>query len=396
VCVSLCKSMSLSVCVGVIVCVWYSACMCMDLSEIVELNKQKSKCFGYKDHPYDPLLDIFEPGMTVSKIRPVFNELKNALVPLVKAFHSKPAVDTSFLEKEYDELRQREYAQSLLEKIGLGASFCSLDLSAHPFCSAIFPTDIRLTTHIFRNDPIPNIFATLHEGGHGLYHAGIPKKYFGTPLKTSASHGLDESQSRLYETIFGHSKAFWEYEYPYLQEKFPENLKDVSLDVFYSAIHKLPITPIRIHSDELTYCLHIILRFEIEIGLIEGSIEVEDLPELWNDKMEESIGIRPKNDSEGVLQDLHWSAGAIGYFPTYAIGNIYAAQIHKKFVETHSNYEEDFRRGVFSTMRSWLKTNIHEKGRSEKADDIIKSLCSEGLNAAPYIKYLSDKYKNLP
>lgn len=368
-----------------------------DLEKIVALSREKAELIGYTGHPYNALLDGYEPGMSAEKLRPLFEKLKEHLVPLVKQHYRKDkhVVDCSFLFKDYDKEQQIAFSKMLMEKLGCKTTRFRLDESVHPFCMEIHPSDVRLTTHFVEQSLCPALFATLHELGHGLYHTALPEAYFGTPLCAATSLGIDESQSRLYETILGHSLPFWRHFYPLLQSYFLEQLDGISLEYFYKAIHAMPKTAIRIHSDELTYCLHIILRFEIELGLMDGSILVKDLPKIWNSKMQEYLDLTPQTDAEGVLQDIHWSMGGIGYFPTYALGNLYSAQIFETFKKEHPGYEKLFESGNFTALGTFLKEKIYQKGREFTADELIVQISGKELSIEPYISYLTEKYGKL-
>ncbi len=359
------------------------------LEKIVKLCKERAAYYGTTSgNLYDALLDEYEPGMTVEKLTPIFANLKEVLPPLIKAFHSKTPADKSFLKGPFEGAKQIELGKLLMDEVHLPHSRCTLGESAHPFCCEIHPTDIRQTTHVHENNLLASIFAVLHESGHSLYHSNLPVEHYGTPLCAAASYGIDESQSRLYETIIGHGKPFWNQFYPKLQNLFPVQLESVSQDAFYRAIHTQPITPIRIYANELCYCMHIILRFELEQGLINGTIKIKDLPKLWAEKMKEYLGITPESDAKGVLQDVHWSMGAIGYFPTYALGNLYAAQIFETFQAKYPSW-------TMESLLAFLKENIQSQGSLYTPDELILRVTGKPLSAEPYINYLKTKYENL-
>jgi carboxypeptidase Taq len=270
-----------------------------------------------------------------------------------------------------------------------------LDLSAHPFCSTLLPDDVRMTTRVNPDDPFFSIFAVLHEGGHGLYGLGRPKEQFGSPLADSLSLGIDESQSRWWETLIGQSYPFWQHFFPLLQAEFPEQFNGIHLEDFYRAINHVKPSFIRIESDEVTYNLHIIVRFEMEKALIEGSLKVKDIPDAWNEKMREYLGISPQFDGEGCLQDIHWSLGLFGYFPTYTLGNLYASQFFQPFEKTFPSWKERVSQGDLDFIREWLKENIHQYGRQYPAEELCRRVTAEALSEEPFIRYLHHKYQSL-
>ncbi|NDD59206.1 MAG: carboxypeptidase M32 [Chlamydiae bacterium] len=362
------------------------------LKNCIELCKEKANYLGYEEHPYDALLDLYEPGMKTSIISPIFSKLKIALKELIKEICAKKNPSYPFLLREFPAVQQLEFSKNILQAFGFSNEYSRLDQSAHPFCSALNPLDIRMTTRIVNGYPLSNIFSVIHEAGHGIYEAQLNIHEYGSPLGSAISLGIHESQSRFWETFIGKSHAFWRHFFPILNKKFPQSLSDVDLNNFYCAINEVRPSLIRVEADEVTYCLHVILRFEIEIGLVEGSIQVEDLPEVWNEKMIDLLGISPLSDAVGCLQDIHWSMGAIGYFPTYALGNIYAAQIFQAFEEHHSNWEERVGMGEFLFIREWLQTHLHQYGREFTPCEIIKKITDNHLDSTPYIKYLRDKF----
>jgi carboxypeptidase Taq len=361
------------------------------LEKIVKLNQKKATYLGYKESPYDALLDLYEPDSTCTKLTPLFDSLKTGLKTLLHKITSIPQHDASFLKQNFDPTAQFEFSKTLLAAMGFQAETSRLDLSNHPFCMAIHPTDIRMTTRIHEDDIMSNLFSALHEGGHGLYGKNLPIQFFGTPLGEQISLGIDESQSRFWETRIGRSRPFWHHFLPLLQTAFPQ-LKDVSLDQFYFAINTITPSFIRVEADEVTYTLHVILRFEIEKMLVEGSLKVKDVPKVWNQKMQELLGITPPTDSLGCLQDIHWSMGSMGYFPTYALGNLYAAQLFEKFAHDHPDWESKVSQGNLTFIREWLKTHIHQYGRQYTPGELIEKVTGKPLSEKPYLDYLNAKY----
>jgi len=271
-----------------------------------------------------------------------------------------------------------------------------LDVSTHPFTTSMGYDDVRITTSFERPSPLFSFFSTVHEAGHALYELGMPhEQYKDTVISDSPSLGLHESQSRFWENMIARSKSFWKYFYPLFEKKSPELFANISFDNWYQIVNQVKPSLIRVEADELTYCLHVILRFEIELDLIDDKLKASELPDIWNDKMEEMLGVRPSNDLEGVLQDMHWSGGSFGYFPTYAIGTIYASQLFKKLAEESSNVFGEIENGEFNNILLWLREKVHKYGRLMTADEIIQNCCGEGLNSMVLVDYLKDKYYDL-
>jgi len=366
------------------------------LSKMVEFQKEKANYFGVGSTPYDSLMDQFEPEMTSTKVAGLFGEIRDRLVPLIKNISEvKHRVSGSILTKEYDVDAQWDFGIAMLDAIGFDKSIGRQDRSAHPFTTSTHPTDVRTTTRLRENDLKSALLSTLHEGGHALYEQGLPAKEYGNPLGQSISLGIHESQSRLWENLVGLSPAFWRFAYPKLQAKFPDQLRNTDREKFYAAMNRVRPSLIRVEADEATYNLHIMLRFEIEKMLINEDFPVKDLPDLWNEKMEEYLGIRPANDSEGVLQDVHWSFGAFGYFPTYTLGNLYSVQFFNQVLRDIPGLDESCARGDFSGLLEWLRKNIHSVGRGRKAEELVEELTGEPLSAGPFMDYLEAKYKGL-
>lgn len=362
------------------------------LKKIVALNQKKAELLGYKEHPYDALLDLHEPDMTTKEVDVIFSKLSKKLIPLLKKIQEKQATNNSFMNHEFPIDKQKKSSLAILESLKLDSSFLRLDTSTHPFSISLHPTDCRITTRYDVKDPMSNISSTLHEAGHAMYEHDLDPTTFGSPLSQSASYGIHESQSRFWETCIGKSHAFCEYFTPILKKIFPDELNDLSADSLYDAINTVTPSFIRVEADEVTYCLHIILRFEIEKALIDGSLLVDDLPAVWNAKMQEYLGITPPTDDLGVLQDVHWSMGAIGYFPTYALGNIYAGQLFTRFKKEHPEWENEAKNGNFSTIQNWLKDQIHIHGRRFTPKELIENASKQELSEELYLEYLSEKY----
>lgn len=291
-----------------------------------------------------------------------------------------------------DPNKQLKFGHDILHAMGFDKKSSRLDESVHPFCCGLHPKDVRMTTRLESDSLMSNIFSVLHEGGHALYNQGLPESEFGSPLGEQISLGIDESQSRWWETLIGHSLPFWTHFYPRLQKLFPDNLGAVSLDDFYRAINRVHPSFIRVDADEVTYSLHIILRFELEKALIEGSLPVKEVPDAWNAKMKEYLGITPHTLSEGCLQDIHWSSGGIGYFPTYTLGNLYAAQFFTAFEKAHPRWKEQLAHGELGFIAAWLKENIHRHGREFTSTELVERVTKLPLSEAPFINYLTTKY----
>lgn len=362
------------------------------LEKIIELNKQRADYIGYDNHPYDALIESYEPETEVQLIKPLFEKLKFSLTNLVKKIQTNSDPLAHFFCLEYDHDAQLSLGKIILEKMGLSEEKSRLDESIHPMCLPIHPNDIRMTTRIYSKQVYVNILSCLHEGGHGLYHSNLPIEKFGTPLSQGASYGIDESQSRTWETIIGRSYAFLNFIFPKMQELFYEQLQGVSLDDFYRAINTVEPSLIRVDSDEVTYNLHIITRFEIELALIEGSLQPRDVPKVWNEMMLTNLGIEPKADSEGCLQDIHWSMGAIGYFPTYTLGNLYSAQFFEAFKKDHTSWKNEIGKGNLKLLASWQKEKIHRHGRRYLPNQLCQKITGESLSEKPFIRYLVEKY----
>ena len=364
------------------------------LQEIVELKKQECAYIKKPGHPYNSLLDSFEEGMTVEKLKPVFEKLRKELIVLLRKIQQSEVYrkqKKTLLGKKLPLDKQKELCYDLIKRVGLTDDASRLDLSTHPFTQTLGVHDVRITTN-FRDDPLFSFDSTLHEAGHALYELQLPEEDAYTVLGIAPSLGIHESQSRFWENMIGKSRCFWNYYFPKFKKTY--GLKG-NFEQMYREINFVHPHFIRIESDEVTYCLHIILRFELELGLLEGSLKVHDLPKVWNAKMKEYLGITPKNDVEGVLQDMHWSQGAIGYFPTYALGTIYAAQLYEQLVKEHPSVEREIARGDYTFIQNWLKSNVHRVGSKMLADEIIQKICGTGLNVDSYIHYLNQKYSQL-
>ncbi len=367
-----------------------------NLRTVLALKRQEAEYLGYRDSPYNALLDTYEPGSTIAALRPLFAQIKGRLVPLLKKIQqSSVQIDDTMLFHTFDQARQLEFGRMVLIAMGYDFERGRLDLSAHPFTTSFHPTDVRVTTRVHEHDLQSCLFSCIHEGGHGLYDQGLDPRYFGTPLGDSVSLGIHESQSRMWENCVGRSRAFWRFFFPMLQATFHHQLRGLDEEQFYAAINRVKPSLIRVEADELTYNLHIMLRFEIEQDLVEGRTRPEDLPGIWNRKMEEYRGIIPSNDAEGGLQDVHWAFGAFGYFPTYTLGNLYSVQFYQQAKLEIPHLEDEIAAGQLTVLRHWLGQKIHRWGRMFTPDHLARRVTGRSLDPEPFLSYVEQKYGEL-
>ncbi len=366
------------------------------LEKIVAMKREFIDYWGYQETMYDTLLDQFEPGLTVRKVDEIFVELRLATVQLVAAIvERKQQTDLSPFARAFNCDKQRAFSKLLLQRIGYDFGAGRMDETVHPFQTSINHYDVRVTTHFYERDVRSALFSTIHEGGHALYEQGISSELIGTPLCTGTSMGIHESQSRFWENMIGRSREFWEYNYSDLIKMFPKQLSDVPVEHFYRAINDVRPSLIRIEADEVTYNQHIMIRYEIEKGLINGGFEVSELPAVWNEKMNEYLGVKPTDDAHGVLQDVHWAGGLFGYFPSYSLGNIYAAQFRNKMKEEIPDLDELVRTGDFAVIKSWLNEKIHQYGQVVEPVDLMKRVTGEEINSKYLVEYFNEKYTDL-
>lgn len=366
------------------------------LQKIINMKRQEADYLGYDDRPYDALIENYEPGMTTAQLHTIFETLRPELVDLVKRIENAgPPDQREILNRGYDEELQWEFGMEILRDMGYDLTHGRQDLSAHPFTTDFHPTDVRITTRLNRDNLALGLFSTIHEGGHALYEQALNERWFGTPLCEPISMGIHESQSRLWENYVSHGLPFWQYYYPKLQKKFLKQLRDIALDDFFAAINTVAPSLIRVEADEVTYNLHIMLRFEIEQAMINDSVDVKDLPAMWNEKMQSYLGIAPQNDAEGILQDIHWCLGAIGYFPSYVLGNLYGRQFYETAKAQIDGLEDRIAQGDLKVLREWLRKNIHQVGRGNTAQELVNELSGQSLTAEPFIRYLEKKYGEL-
>ena len=366
------------------------------LAKITDLKRQKAEAVGYEKEPYDAMLDDFEPGETAENITKVFKSLRQDLVELVGAVtNSSKQPDISIIEREYPVDRQTIFGEAASAAIGFNFNSGRIDITTHPFCTTIGAGDVRITTRYNPNHIGQALFGILHESGHGMYEQGLDRQYSGLPMGEAISLGIHESQSRMWENMVGRSKPFWSYFFPRAQQIFREALSDVNLDDFYFAVNHVKPSFIRVEADEATYNLHILLRFEIEHAIFAGELKTDDIPGVWNEKFKEYFGITPPNDAIGCLQDIHWASGLMGYFPTYTLGNLYAAQFFAKAKEELGDLDDQFARGSFEGLLNWLREKIHRHGQRYRANDLVKHVTGKPLNHEYLINYLREKYKPL-
>jgi carboxypeptidase Taq len=367
------------------------------LEKIVPLQRESAECLGYKDHPYDALLDLYEPGAKKARLQEMFDELKAELVPLIREISALSEGNCSRpLYGSFDEKKQEWFVRKVVSDFGYDWKRGRLDRVVHPFCISLGgPGDVRITTRFDSDHLSPALFGTFHEAGHAMYEQGIDPAYSRSPLSSGTSMGVHESQSRLWENLVGRSRTFWSFYYPRLREIFPEALGDTDLETFYRAINEVKPSEIRVEADELTYNLHILLRFELEISLIEEDLAVSELPAAWNAKMEEYLGVTAENETNGVLQDVHWAVGLFGYFPTYTNGNVLAAQLFEEALKAHPEIPEQMGHGEFGALRRWLWENIHRHGSRYDPGELIEMATGRPLETAPYLRYLKYKFGEL-
>jgi carboxypeptidase Taq len=368
-----------------------------DLEKIIDLEKEYCSYMDLPGPRYDTLLDDYEEGMTAEKLKKEFYPLKKELVKILDKIKDSSIYSNQVkLDKKFSKDQQKKLCDLVIEKMLLPKDQSRVDETTHPFTTSIGNQDVRITTNFDREDPLFSFTSTVHEAGHALYELGMPKgEYEYTVISDSPSLGIHESQSRFWENMIAKSKSFWKYFYPKFVNAAPGQFENTSFDSWFKLVNRVEPSLIRVEADELTYCLHVILRFEIELGLMDESISVSELPQVWNQKMDEMLGVKPSNDVEGVLQDMHWSGGAIGYFPTYAIGSIYSAQLFKTLSKQKPDVYKDIEKAEFADILSWLREKVHVHGRKYMADDIIKKVCGEGLNSKVFVDYLKDKYYDL-
>ena len=365
------------------------------LTKLVDLRIKECEILGYDNHPYDALLNQYEPGLTTNEVDEIFSNVKEFLVPFIKRISKSNKIDDSFYYQKYSHNKQWEFGIELLKKMEYNFDSGRQDLSAHPFSTHFSPEDARVTTRIDEDNLSEMIWSCIHEGGHALYEQGILSENYGLPLGETISLGIHESQSRLWENNVGRSLEFWKYNYESLKSIFPNQLSDVTVDDFYKAANNVKPSLIRTNADELTYHLHVLIRYEIEKALIEGKIMVKDLTEIWNLKYHEYLGVEVPSDALGVLQDIHWSHGSFGYFPTYTIGSFYAAQFFNQAKIENPNLLKEIEDGNNKNLLNWLRENIHNNGKRLDAHKLCEKISGEKLNFKYFKEYVIEKYSKI-
>ncbi len=364
------------------------------LEKNVSLAREEADYLGYEDSPYNPLLDQYDPGMTESRIATLFDELRTKLVPVVdriKESDARPPTTEKVTERDWSSERQKQLGETLVRQIGYDMDKGRIDTTEHPFCSG-YVGDVRITTRFNSSNPFVSLTSLLHEAGHALYEQGLDPETWGTPLSEPVGMGVHESQSRLWENMVGRSESFWSWAWPRFKETFSDQSSNLTRDELLFILHESEPGYIRVEADEVTYNLHIILRFELERKLLHNDLEPEKLPEAWEAKMEELLGITPPNHRQGVLQDVHWSSGAFGYFPSYAIGNLLAAQLFQTAEEEAGPFDEAFSNGNFDPLLSWLRDRIHRKGKRHRTDELTEQVTGDPLQVDPFIEHVKSSY----
>jgi carboxypeptidase Taq len=366
------------------------------LEKMFDLAQRYADCFPEVDHPYDALLDRYEPGMMVETISRVFDEVKDPQSELIKAIaESGVEIDDLLLHQNFPQAEQLEATREAVQILGYDFERGRLDLTTHPFSTSFSVDDARITTRV--NEKFLNacLFASMHETGHALFELGVSSQLEGLPLARGCSSGMHESQSRLFENLIGRSRAFSSHLFPILQKHFPAQLGNSDAEIYYRAINKVKPSYIRVEADEVSYNLHIILRFEIELGVLNGDISIKDLPEAWNEKFKAYLGVVPPTDTEGVLQDVHWSWGLIGHFTSYAMGNIIASQWWHQMAQEIPNQDDLMAQGNITPIREWLIENVHQHGRKYLPTELIQRVTGGPIDTTPYLAYLQSKYGEL-
>jgi carboxypeptidase Taq len=363
------------------------------LKRNVELTRELAGTLGYEERPYDALLNLTEPEMTTAQLETIFGELKATIVPLVREIADRGDVDDSCLHQHFDEAEQIRFASGVIERFGYDFNRGRIDKSAHPFATSFGTGDVRITTRVYPTFLNMALFATMHESGHAMYEQNVSPTLAGTPASRGASPGVHESQSRLWENLVGRSLPFQRWLFPRLQETFPSQLGNVSLDSFYRATNKVYPSLIRVEADEVTYNLHILLRFELENEMLDGKLEVDNLRDAWNERIKQYLGITPENDADGVLQDIHWSrAGYFAGFPGYTLGNIIGAQLMEQIRKDMPDLDEQMARGEFADLLNWLKTNLYQHGRKFTPNELLQRITGEPVGTRAWVSYVLQKF----
>lgn len=366
-----------------------------ELDKMIQLKKQQASMYGYESNPYDALLDEYEKGANVALLDKVFGDVKQQLPVLLDKIKTAQEVDDSFFLRNYPKQAQWDFSMDVLHAMGYDFEAGRQDMSEHPFTTSFAPTDVRVTTRVDENNYSSLLWSSIHEGGHALYEQGLPIAQYGLPLGAAASLGIHESQSRLWENNVGRGTAFWHHFYPKLQQYFPQQLNDVSVDAFYKGMNKVEPSLIRTEADEVTYHFHVMIRYEIEKGLMNGDLFTEDLPEAWNGLYNKYLGVSAQDDKTGVLQDVHWAHGSFGYFPTYSLGSFYAAQFYQQAAKEMATLGDDIANGRLLDLREWLRGKVHQYGRRYTSEELCKQITGTGLDFNVFMQYAHEKYAGI-
>jgi len=365
------------------------------LEKIIAMRRDYSDFFKPFDHIYDPQLDDFEPGLKTTEVQAIFDALRPQQIELLQAIAARPQVRDDFLHLNYPDKQQWDFGVEVVTRFGYDWEAGRQDRTAHPFSTTFSINDVRITTRVLEDLVTSSMFSTMHESGHAMYEQGVDPSLARTIIQDGASMAVHESQSRMWENLVGRSRPFWKFFYHRLQEYFPTQLGNVDMETFYKAVNKVTPSLIRVESDEATYNMHIMLRMELEIAMMEGSLQVKDLPGAWNERMRKYLGITPPNDRQGVLQDVHWSGGMIGYFPTYALGNLVSAQLWEVINKDLPDLEAQIERGEFSALLGWLRMNVHRHGAKYEPQVLVERITGSKIDPQPYVKYLRRKYSDI-
>ncbi len=362
---------------------------------LILLKREEADLRGYENERYDALLDIYEPGLTGLEVDTLFDQARDRIIPLIKKIRAKEQVDTTFLHELYPRDRQWQFGLEVIRQLGYNFHLGRQDISTHPFTISFSPQDVRVTTRINENDFSNMLWSCIHECGHALYEQGLPVSQYGLPLGSPASLAIHESQSRLWENQVARSKGFWQHQFPLLQNAFPENLGNISPDHFYAAINHIAPNLIRTEADELHYHLHVIIRYEIERELVNTDMSVNALRDLWNSKYKDYLDVNVPDDRRGILQDVHWSHGSFGYFPTYSMGSFYAAQFYQKAEQDIPDLNSEIAEGQYASLHQWLRENIYSYGRRLDPEDLCLKITSAPIDIGHFMTYAERKYSHL-
>lgn len=366
-----------------------------ELDQLIQLKKEEAQILGYEQHPYNALLNEFEKGCTVNLLDKTFSDLLPKLKELLQRIASQPQVDDSFLQQDFSKKEQWDWGMHLIKQLQFDFEAGRQDISEHPFSISFNKNDVRITTRIDENDFSNMTWSCIHETGHALYEQGLPQEQYGLPLGEACSYSIHESQSRLWENNVGRSKIFWQHYYPQLRKHFPDQFKKINLDQFYKGINKVQASLIRTEADEITYHFHVYIRYELEKRLIEGLLSAKDIPAFWNEHYKSLMNAEVPDDKKGCLQDVHWSHGSFGYFPTYSLGSFYAAQFFKTAEIQLKDLSSEIAQGNTASLLQWLRTNIHNKGRFYTSEELCKTVTGQTLDVTYFIDYLLDKYTSI-